>query len=138
MCIRDRFRIYGLSPGDYFVSALFSPPGEAAAALGYPPVYYPGTPSAVEARRIKIGLGEESQNVNVTLVSARYAVVSGTVVNSLNAPASASIQLVTTDPSAGVPVAPARTTSNGTFTLRSVPPGEYRLHVYDVRPAIGA
>ncbi len=133
-----QFRIYGLSPGDYFVSALFSPPGEAATAVGYPPVYYPGTPSAVEARRIRIGLGEESQNVNVTLVSARYAVVSGTVFNSLSAPASASIQLVTTDPAAGVPVAPARTTSNGTFTLRSVPPGEYRLHVYDVRPAAGA
>ena len=34
-----QFRIYGLSPGDYFVSALFSPPGEAATAVGYPPVY---------------------------------------------------------------------------------------------------
>ena len=35
-------------------------------------------------------------------------------------------------------MAPARTTSNGAFTLRSVPPGEYRLHAYDVRPAPGA
>jgi len=68
-----QFRIYGLAPGDYFVSASFNPPGEAATALGYPPVYYPGTPSAAEARRIRIGLGEESQNINVTLVSARYA-----------------------------------------------------------------
>jgi len=133
-----QFRIYGLSPGDYFVSASFNPPGEAATAVGYPPVYYPGTPSAAEARRIKLGLGEESQNVNVTLVSARYAIVSGTVLNSLGAPASASIQLVSTDPVAGMPVAPARTTANGTFTLRSVPPGEYRLNVYDVRPAAGA
>jgi len=130
-----QFRIYGLAPGDYFVSASFNPPGEAATALGYPPVYYPGTPSAAEARRIRIGLGEESQNINVTLVSARYAVVSGTVVNSLNAPVSASIQLTTADPVAGAPVAPTRTASNGTFTLRSVPPGEYRLHVYDVRPS---
>src|SRR5262245_11379775 len=133
-----QFRIYGLSPGDYYVSALFSPPGEAASAIGYPPVYYPGTPAAGEARRIKIGLGEESQNINVTLVSARYAVVSGIVINSLGAPASASIQLVTTDPVAGAPVSPARAASNGTFTLRSVPPGEYRLNVYDVRPAAEA
>ena len=133
-----QFRIYGLAPGDYFVSASFNPPGEAASPLGYPPVYYPGTPSAGEARRIRIGLGEETQNINVTLVSARYAVVSGTVVNSLNASVSASIQLTTADPVAGAPVAPARTASNGSFTLRSVPPGEYRLHVYDVRPASGA
>ncbi len=133
-----QFRIYGLSPGDYYVSALFSPPGEAATAIGYPPVYYPGTPAAGEARRIRIGLGEESQNINVTLVSARYAVVSGIVVNSLNAPASASIQLVSSDPIAGMPVSPERTTSSGTFTLRGVPPGEYRLNVYDVRPSAGA
>jgi len=133
-----QFRIYGLSPGDYYVWASFNPPGEAATAIGYPPVYYPGTPSAGEARRIRIGLGEESPNINVTLVSARYAVVSGTVLNSLNAPASASIQLASSDPVAGMPVSPGRTSSNGAFTLRSVPPGEYRLNVYDVRPAVGA
>jgi len=130
-----QFRIYGLAPGDYFVSASFNPPGEAATALGYPPVYYPGTPSAAESRRIRIGLGEETQNINVTLVSARYAVVSGTVVNSLNALVSASIQLATRGPVAGAPVAPTRSATDGTFTLRNVPPGEYRLHVYDVQPA---
>src|SRR5262245_9950639 len=133
-----QFRIYGLSPGDYYVSGSFSPPGEAAKAIGYPPVYYPNTPSAAEARRIKIGLGEESQNINLTLVSARYAVVSGIVLNSLNAPASASVQLFSADPVIGAPVAPVRAAANGTFTLRNVPPGEYRLNAYDVRPAAGA
>jgi hypothetical protein len=133
-----QFRIYGLSPGDYYVSASFNPAGQAATAAGYPPVYYPGTTSAGEARRISVGLGEEAQNINLTLVSARYATVSGVVLNSLNAPASASLLLVATDPLVGMPVDPGRTASNGTFTLRSVPPGEYRLNVYDVRPAAGA
>jgi 5-hydroxyisourate hydrolase-like protein (transthyretin family) len=132
-----QFRIYGLSPGDYYVSASFNPPGEAMAAVGFPPVYYPGTSSAAEARRIRVGLGEEAHSINLTLVGARYAVVSGTVVNSLSAPASASIQLVSSDPVAGTPVAPARTASDGTFTLRGVLPGEYRLDVYDVRPVQG-
>lgn len=133
-----QFRIYGLSPGDYFVSALFSPSGETASAIGYPPIYYPGTPSAGEARRIRIGLGEESQNINLTLVTARYAVVSGIVLNSLNSPASATVQLFTGDPVAGEQVAPVRAASNGMFTLRNVPPGVYRLNAYDVRPAGGA
>ena len=60
------------------------------------------------------------------------------MLNSLNSPASASIQLVNADPVAGEPVAPTRAASNGTFTLRSVPPGDYRLNVYDVRPVPGA
>ena len=47
-----QFRIYGLAPGDYYVSALYSPPGESAGRTGYPPTYYPGTASAAEARRI--------------------------------------------------------------------------------------
>ena len=47
------------------------------------------------------------------------------------------MQIVTADPVVGMPVAPARTASNGTFTLRSIPPGEYRVHVYDVRPTNG-
>jgi hypothetical protein len=132
-----QFRIYGLAPGDYYISAIFSPPGEAATAAGYPPVYYPGTPSAAEARRIRVAVGEEAQNVNLTLVTARYAVVSGTVLNSFNAPASASVRLVAADPLAEGPVAPARTAANGTFHLRGVPPGEYRLHVYDVLSAAG-
>ena len=94
-----QFRIYGLSPGDYYVSALFSPSGESAGRTGYLPTYYPGTASAAEARRVTLRLGEEAQNINLNLVTARYAVVSGTVLNSLNAPVKASLQLSTADPS---------------------------------------
>ena len=132
-----QFRIYGLAPGDYYVSALFTPPGEAATAAGFPPVYYPGTASPAEARRLRVGLGEESRDINLTLVSARYAVVSGTVVNSRNAPVSASLRLVASDPVAEALVAPARTAPNGSFTFRGVPPGEYRLQVYEVQSAAG-
>jgi len=132
-----QFRIYGLAPGDYYVSATFRPPGEAAMAAGYPPVYYPGTPSAAEARRIRVAVGEEAQNVNLTLVSARYAVVSGTVLNSSGAPASASVRLVATDAVAEAQIAPARTAPNGAFTFRGVAPGDYRLHVYEVQSPAG-
>jgi hypothetical protein len=127
-----QFRIHGLSPGDYYVSALFAPPGEAATAAGYPPVYYPGTASIAEARRIRLGIGEQAQNIDLSLMSARYAVVSGVVLNSVNGPASASIRLTGVDAVDESLVAPTRSGRDGTFTLRGVPPGDYRLQVYDV------
>ena len=124
-----QYRIYGLAPGDYYLSALFSPSGEAASRTGYPPTYYPGTLSAADARRIALRLGEEAQNVNLNIVSARYAVVSGTVLSSQNAPVRASVHLSTTDPS-GEPVSPGTTSADGTFAFPHVPPGDYRLRIY--------
>ena len=131
-----QFRIYGLAPGDYYVSALYSPPGESAGRTGYPPTYYPGTASAAEARRITVRLGEEAQNINVSLVSARYASISGMVLNSLNAPVKTSLNLSAIDPSAA-PVGPAATTPDGRFTLSNVPPGEYNLRVFGAQSASG-
>lgn len=131
-----QFRLYGLAPGDYYVSAVFSPPGDAAGAVGYPPTYHPGAATAMEAHRVRVGLGEEAQGINVMLAPARYAVVSGTVSNSQNAPVSASLSLVTSDP-AGAPAGPARSDATGTFAFRNVPPGEYRLHVYGAQSPAG-
>jgi hypothetical protein len=129
-----QFRIYGLAPGDYYVSALFSPSGEAAGRTDYLPTYYPGTPSPAEARRITVRVGEEADNINVNLVVARFSVVSGTVLNSQNTSVKASLQLSTGDTS-GLAVPPATSSANGTFAFRHVPPGEYRLRVYGAQSA---
>ena len=129
-----QFRIYGLAPGDYYVSALFSPSGEAAGRTDYLPTYYPGTASPAEARRITVRLGEEADNINVNLVVARFSGVSGTVLNSQNAPVKASLQLSTEDTS-GLPVGPATSSADGTFAFRHVPPGEYRLRAYGAQSA---
>jgi hypothetical protein len=131
-----QFRIYGLAPGDYYVSAVFSPSGEAAGRVDYLPTYYPGTASPSEARRIAVRLGEEADNINVNLVIASFASVSGRVLNSLNAPVKASLQLSTADPS-GLAVGPATASADGTFAFRHVPPGEYRLRVYGAQSSPG-
>ena len=131
-----QFRIYGLAPGDYYVSASFSPPGEAAGRADYLPTYYPGTASPAEARRITVRLGEEADNINVNLVIASFASVSGRLLNSLNAPVTASLQLSSGDPS-GLAVGPATTLADGAFAFRHVPPGEYRLRVYGAQSSSG-
>jgi Carboxypeptidase regulatory-like domain len=131
-----QFRIYGLAPGDYYVSALFSPSGEAAGRTDYLPTYYPGTASPAEARRVTVRLGEEADNINVNLVIASFAVVSGRVLNSLNAPVKASLQLSSADPSA-MAVGPGTAGTDGTFAFRHVPPGEYRLRVYGAQSGSG-
>ena len=131
-----QFRIYGLAPGDYYVSAVFSPSGQGAARTDYLPTYYPGTASAAQARRITVRLGEEADNINVNLVVARFSVVSGTVLSSLNAPVKTSVQLSTDDPSA-LAVGPSTTSADGTFAFRHVPPGEYRLRVYGTQSPSG-
>lgn len=131
-----QFRIYGLAPGDYYVSAVFSPSGEAAGRVDYLPTYYPGTASPSEARRITVRLGEEADNINVNLVIAGFASVSGRVLTSLNAPVKASLQLSTADPS-GLAVGPATASADGTFAFRHVPPGEYRLRVYGAQSSSG-
>ena len=65
------YRVYGLTPGDYYVCAVFVPRGESASHFGHPPTYYPGTPAASEARRISLRMGQEAANTNFNLSTAR-------------------------------------------------------------------
>ena len=99
-----QFRIYGLPPGDYYVSAslrsggglemiemdLMVTSGASASAgptasapkSGYAPTYYPGTPNVAEAQRITLAAGQESPSADFALVAVRLAKVSGIVIGS--------------------------------------------------------
>jgi uncharacterized protein (DUF2141 family) len=73
-----QYRIYGLPPGDYFVSATLRGSQEmmvmemAVAAIrtsisepetprsGYAPTYYPGTPNGNEAQKLTLAVGQEA------------------------------------------------------------------------------
>ena len=62
------FRLFGLTPGDYYVSATVralpvdDPTVDAA---GYAPTYFPGTGNVAEAQRVTLGLGQELTNLSV-------------------------------------------------------------------------
>jgi len=105
-----RFRLFGLPPGDYVVTAsrFSGPPGRslsdaevdaairggpvapvasAAPTERYAPIFYPGTPRASEATTITLEAGEDRQNVDMRLQLVRIAHIVGTVNTSDGQPA---------------------------------------------------
>jgi Carboxypeptidase regulatory-like domain len=148
-----QFRMYGLPPGDYFVSATVrnmdgmmfdlmgatpaaAPPRAAAPSSGYAPTYYPGTAAAGEAQKLTLAAGQEAQGIDFPLLPVRLARITGIVLNSEGRPAEGT--LVSAVPGRGLEGAMmmigggARTNREGAFTLSNVAPGDYVLQVRGV------
>jgi protocatechuate 3,4-dioxygenase beta subunit len=135
-----QYRIYGLPPGDYYVSATMrGSPVDAEQvedAFGYAPTYFPGTASPDEAQPVTVSLGAESV-ADISLAPARLARVSGTVVDSAGKPVSSGF--VNLAPRSGpvIGIAGAAVRPDGTFTVANVPPGSYSLVVRTGLPMRG-
>jgi hypothetical protein len=89
---RGQYRVFGLAPGDYFVSAtaggverlaqqLLPMLGGAAApeTTGYAPTYYPGAIAPAEAARVRLGPGQELSGIDFPLQLVALATVRGVV-----------------------------------------------------------
>ena len=151
-----QFRIYGLPPGEYYVSASMrggglelldlevmisgaqqGGPTASTPKSGYAATYYPGTPNASEAQRISVGPGQEVTSADFGLVPVRLARISGIVISADGKPLEGAG--ITAAPAArDVTAAPiglggARTAKDGSFTLASVPPGDYILQARSVQ-----
>jgi hypothetical protein len=135
------FRLFGLTPGDYYVSATVralpvDDPGVEAA--GYAPTYYPGTGNVAEAQRVTIGIAQELANVSFALLPVRTVRVSGRAVNSMGEPLSGGIaRLTPADATSDTPMmfgGGGNVRQDGTFTLTNIAPGSYTLTVATRRP----
>jgi protocatechuate 3,4-dioxygenase beta subunit len=138
---RGAFRVYGLTPGEYYLSASFRNPQQmmmapgtvtTGAVDGYAPTYYPGTPNAAEASRISVKAGQESSNVSMALVAARLSRISGRVLNSNGAPVvQGFVTVMAADRmSMGMMMsAPAMTNTDGSFQILGIAPGAYNISV---------
>jgi hypothetical protein len=124
------FRIYGLPPGEYFVSgSLRVAPVESVVRTTYSPTYYPGTGSYADAQRVLLAPGNEA-NIAFPLMPFRTARVSGVVLTSSGGPAEAYLSLSSDGGELGVPLGVGGVTrADGSFTLPDVPPGAYTLTV---------
>jgi len=102
-------------------------PGEPV--QGYAPVFYPGTTQLATARTIRVGIAEEQLGIDFGLQRAALTTVSGQVVvpNGQN-PTTIQIRLLQTEGGAlGLGQQTARPAQNGTFSFRSVVPGQYTV-----------
>jgi hypothetical protein len=143
---RGVYRIYGLAPGDYFVSA--GPSGSALSLqdaltaqsdgrerhVALASTYYPGTAVPLEAAPIHLAASEERTDVDFALEIVPSAQVDGTLMmpDGTAPPPAAQLSLVPGGAAAieGLAFAGLKTTrpdSQGVFSFSGVVPGEYTL-----------
>lgn len=133
------FRLYGLSPGDYYVSAnsrgnmMLMPGMNNTEADSFAPTYYPGTPSVGDAARITLKAGQEMTGANFALIVARMARIRGHAINSNGQPA-ANAMLMLTPAEIGamtmsMNMANSMVGGDGSFQFANVPPGRYMLNL---------
>jgi protocatechuate 3,4-dioxygenase beta subunit len=147
-----QYRIYGLPPGDYFVSAslrgtqemmvtemamvamsVSSTGASESPRSGYAPTYYPGTPNGNEAQKVSLAVGQETQNTDFALVPVRLVRISGSVIGSDGRPLEGvMVSAMPRTAAIGSIIFPSggsgRTDKNGNFTLHGVAPGDYTLN----------
>ena len=130
------FRVFGLMPGDYFVSATVRalPVDDPNDAMSYAPTYFPGTGSVTEAQKVTVSLGQEQGNVSFALLPVRTVRVSGTVIGSDGGALAGGMLMLSPSDQAGGGFGgqfggggASRVGGDGTFTIPNVAPGSYTL-----------
>ena len=127
------FRISGLRPGRYYLSARHGVQADAGlsdSGFGYATTYYPGTSRGDEAQPLTIDLGQEVAGVVLSLVPARTFRITGRVRSGRGARLARS-SFTLTNTSALMPSADAivQQDPDGSFELLKVAPGSYTLSV---------
>lgn len=149
------FRLFGLMPGSYIVSAhsvsngivSLSVPGPQTGGVqsinvrdGYLQTYFPGTALAAEAQPVVVNLSEEAQ-ASFSLLTGRMSRISGIVTRSDGtSPAGWQVELRPNDNMGAVMTGWGNATiaKDGSFSFANVPPGDMVLEVMPPRQAMFA
>jgi hypothetical protein len=123
-----QFRLFGLSPGQYFVQAtLVHAPYDPKTRQGYLPIYYPGVPDASRAAPIEVHGGDEFPGVDITLQPVRTVAVRGRVVSIGCGGAQRAMILLISQSTVMQSGMVHDTDGQSTFELSGVSPGSYYL-----------
>ena len=127
------YRIAQLQPGEYYVVASERSEGsgsEQDAGIGFLKTAYPANADIVGARRVPIRDGQDATRIDITMLPARAATVSGRVITASGlAAANVMLVLQAVDSGLGSGVgSETRSASDGSFLLPRVITGKYELH----------
>lgn len=130
------FRLYGLTPGDYYVTAhpqmgMFA--NDSSDTTGYAATYYPGTGNVAEAQRVNVTVGQEVMGISFALTPTRTVRITGTVIDSKGGRLSNGFVMLQ-DASEGMGAmfmqrGGGRVRPDGSFIISNVTPGTYTLMV---------
>lgn len=139
------YRLFGLPPGRYFVSATYKPgqridagsddsAGEDGGASGYVPTYYPGTPDAARAAAVSVKTGEEITPVDLSLEPTTVYSIRGRVENFVARQGAGVILILEPRPTGLAWSNPPQQTlvdkPDGSFEIRGVLRGSYTLSAF--------
>lgn len=129
------YRLWGLGPGDYYVSvtpranAPAMPNDNSDDRAGYAASYYPGTASLADAQRVTIAAGQTASGVDIMLTPTRTSKVTGTAIDSNGKPVSGGMVMAMQRSidggmrgNVGGQIRP-----DGSFTVSGLTPGDYVL-----------
>jgi hypothetical protein len=126
---RGDFRVSGLTGGDYILSAMVIPDAGREGAAFPIRVYAPGVFRRSEATPISVRTGDERGDVRMVIRLNGLHTVSGTVGAASGSASVKSGSVMLTDSTDTTLRLGARIASDGSFSVKYVPPGTYRMSV---------
>lgn len=139
---RGRYRLYGLLPGTYLVTASVDAEISSAdgpSAYGFAPVYYPGTTDVSGAAPMAIDI-EQEVNADLVFVSMPTARITGFAVDGAGNPIRGGVLLSVSHRSGATMLEPRQAPigTDGAFTFSNVPYGDYVVQAIGAQAPSGA
>jgi len=141
---RGEFRLFGLAPGQYYVSAAdpaFHAVSTPKGVLHYSPTYFPGVPFADQARLVVVTGTGESPKVEFRLTLVPPARVSGQLLAYDARQLLSGAVIMSPLEGEGVPMVPPEDISiqsDGHFSFGQVVPGRYQIRARGQTDPVGA
>jgi len=136
---RGMYRLYGIPPGQYIVSASIG--GVLSADLpGYVRSFFPNTAVPAQAQFVPIGRSQDVAGIDVVLVRARTFRIVGHILDAAGQPTTGGmITLIPSSRSSSVTNVPAgaRLRPDGAFEFPNVAAGQYVIQIYRGRTNTG-